>query len=74
MHIEQNYTGAYIAIDRLEALVNKLLVWQSSCKSKLVTCPLNSKSVSPAAWRCSACKCNIDKRLARKLVWLRARD
>ena len=36
--------------------------------------PLNSKSISPAACRCSACNWNIDKRLARKLVWLRARD
>ena len=36
--------------------------------------PLNSKSISPAACRCSACNWNIDKRLAHKLVWLRARD
>ena len=35
--------------------------------------PLNSKSISPAACRCSACNWNIDKRMARKLVWLRAR-
>ena len=47
MHIKQNYTDAYIAIDSLQGLVNYLLVWQSICKSKLATCPLNSKSVSP---------------------------
>ena len=53
----------------LEALVN---IWQSSCKANY-TRPLNSKSINPAACRCSACNWNIDKRLARKLVWLRAR-
>ena len=39
---------------------------------KQITRPLNSKSISPAACRCSACNWNIDKRLAHKLVWLRA--
>ena len=47
IHI-QNYTGAYIIMDGLQALVNNLLVWQSSCISKLGS--LNSKSISPAAW------------------------
>ena len=41
---------------------------------KQITRPLNSKSISPAACQCSACNWNIDKRLARKLVWLRVRD
>ena len=49
----QNYIGVYIIMDCLQALVNNLLVWQSSCKSKL--CPLNSKFISPAACRCLAC-------------------
>ena len=31
----QNSTGAYIIIACLQVLVNNLLVWQSSCKSKL---------------------------------------
>ena len=55
-------------MDCLQALVNNLLVWQSSCKSKLH--PLNSKSISPAVWQCSACNWNINKQLVRKLVWL----
>ena len=44
----QNSIGAYIVITAsLQALVNNLLVWQSSCESKL--CPLNSQSICPAA-------------------------
>ena len=43
----QNYTGTYIIMDCLQALVNNLLAWQSSYKSKLR--PLNSKCISPAA-------------------------
>ena len=31
----QNYTGAYIIMASLQALVNNLLMWQSSCASKL---------------------------------------
>ena len=31
---------------------------------KQITCPLNSKSISPATCRCSACNWNIDKWLA----------
>ena len=29
----QNYTGAYLIMASLQALVNNLLVWQSSCAS-----------------------------------------
>ena len=48
---------AYIVImASLQALVNNLLVWQSSCES-----PVNSESISPAACRCSAYNQNIDK-------------
>ena len=42
----QNYTGVYIIMACLQAFVNNLLVWQSSCKSKLR--PVNSESISPA--------------------------
>ena len=31
----QIYTGAYIIMASLQVLVNNLLVWQSSCASKL---------------------------------------
>ena len=31
----QNYTGGYIIMASLQVLVNNLLVWQSSCASKL---------------------------------------
>ena len=31
----QNYAGAYITMASLQVLVNNLLVWQSSCASKL---------------------------------------
>ena len=48
----QNSTSAYIVImASLQGLVYKLLVWQSSCESKLY--PLNSESICPAACRCS---------------------
>ena len=58
------YTGAYIIMASLQALVNNLLVWQSSCASK--PRPLKTANICPAACRCSACNQNIDKRLARK--------
>ena len=68
----QNSTDAYIIMARLQALVNNLLVWQSSFESKLR--PLNSKSISPGAYLCSAYSWNFDKWLACKSVWLCARD
>ena len=57
-----NHSGAHIAdtqnsievltqliiIACLQALVNNLLVWQSSCKRKLG--PLNNKSICPATY------------------------
>ena len=46
----QNSTGAYIIMAYLQALVNNLLVWQSSCESKL--CPLNSQFICPIAYLC----------------------
>ena len=40
----QNYTGAHIIMASLQALVNNLLVWQSSCASKLR--PLKTANIS----------------------------
>ena len=46
----QNYTGAYIIMASLQALVNNLLVWQSSCASKLR--PLKTKRLArKLVWR-----------------------
>ena len=63
----QNYVGAYIITAPLQALVNNLLVCQSSCESKLR--PLNNKYICPAACQCSTYKAagnqNIDKRQVR---------
>ena len=61
----QNYIGAYIIMASLQALVNNLLVWQSTCETK--SRPLNSKSICPAVSRCSAYNQNINKQLTRKL-------
>ena len=52
-----NYIGTYIIMASLQALVNNLLVWQSSCASKL------HKYICPR----SAYNQNINKRLARIL-------
>ena len=50
----------------LQTLVNNLLVWQSSCASKLRS--LKAANIFVQACRCSAYNQNIDKRLARNLV------
>ena len=54
----------------LQVLVNNLLVWQSSCESKL--CPQYICPATSAACQCSAYNQNIDKLLAYKLpaAWM----
>ena len=56
----------------LQALVNNLLVWQSSCASKLKAAGASLKTanifVQPLVDVQLIIR-NIDKRLARKLVW-----
>ena len=64
----QNYTGAYIIMASLQALVNNLLVWQSSCASKLRPLKTANIFVQPLVDVQLIIR-NIDKRLARKLVW-----
>ena len=49
----------------LQTLVNNLLVWQSSCASKLR--PLKTAYICPAACRCLAY--NQEHRDKRTLVW-----
>ena len=44
----QNYTGTYILMDCLQALVNNLTCVAKQLKSKLR--PLNSKSISLLVW------------------------
>ena len=44
-------------------LVSYIVVCQNSCESKL--CPLNSRSICPAAYVCSAYNRNINKRLGQ---------
>ena len=71
----QNYTGAYIIMASLQVLVNNLLVWQSSCASKLRTLKTANIFVQTANIfvqpfvDVQLIIRNIDKRLARKLVW-----
>ena len=64
----QNYTGTYIIMASLQALVNNLLVWQSSCASKLHPLKTTNIFVQPIVDVQLIIR-NIDKRLARKLVW-----
>ena len=64
----QNYTGAYIIMASLQVLVNNLLVWQSSCASKLRPLKATNIFVQPLVDVQLIIR-NIDKRLARKLVW-----
>ena len=64
----QNYTGANIIMASLQALINNLLVWQSSCASKLH--PLKTANIFVQLLvDVQLIIRNIDKRLARKLVW-----
>ena len=64
----QNYTGAYIIMASLQVLVNNLLVWQSSCASKLHPLKTTNIFVQPLVDVQLIIR-NIDKRLARKLAW-----
>ena len=63
----QNYTGAYIFMASLQALVNNLLVWQSSCASKLRPLKTANIFIQPLVDVQLIIR-NIDKRLARPLL------